>query len=97
MIMLDISYIKIQHKSGVSYDLNVTGEDELKDDVINFLNSNSVNGVNGFNEDYLSTYNFDSNGHHRWDFVYKDMKSEKDLTGLVSLNLAWDCWYECTR
>lgn len=95
--MLEINYIETVTSRCTTYDLIVTGEDELKDEVIRFLNSNAMTGVNGFNEHYLSEYNFDSDGHHRWDFVYKDMESKKDLSSLVSLNLAWDCWYECTR
>lgn len=64
--------------------------------VIEFLNSKALNGVNGFNKEFLISLKFNSNGHPRWDFTFNDEKdyTDKDSALLVSLNLAWDCYFE---
>lgn len=74
-------------------ELDLCGDDEYGDELALFLEK-GVNGVNGFNKRYLSQYVFNSSGHPRWDFTFKDERdyNDKDWDGLVSLNLAWDCW-----
>lgn len=70
--------------------------DEMKGLAISFLKSKAIRGANGFNEDFLSQFKFDSNGHPRWDFTYLDDRefNDSDWSSLVSLNLAWDCYFE---
>lgn len=74
--------------------LDLVGDDDLKDELELFLKY-GMTGVNSFNVHYLSKYVFNSNGHPRWDFTFKDEReyNSDDWGGLVSLNLAWDVWY----
>lgn len=74
----------------------VNEDDEFKELVIEFLNCKGMLGVNGFREDFISQFKFDSSGHPRWDFTYSDERdyNVRDWESLVSLNLAWDCFFD---
>lgn len=73
--------------------IELVGEDEYKSELKLFL-CHGVRGLNGFNDYFLTKFAFNSNGHARWSFTYKDEReyNVKDWESLVSLNLAWDCW-----
>lgn len=73
--------------------LILNGDDPCKDELELFLRY-GVTGVNGYTAYFISEFVFDSDGHPRWDFTFKDEReyNNKDFPHLVSLNLAWDSW-----
>lgn len=90
--------INLNMKDPLSPELDLVGNDELKEELGLFLTQGVGASINGFNKFFLSKFIFDSEfGHHRWDFVFKDECHTDDYggnewNGLTSLNLAWDCW-----
>nr|DAF69053.1 MAG TPA: hypothetical protein [Caudoviricetes sp.] len=87
--------INLNMNDPTSPKLELIGEDEFKDELKLFLDLGIGRSLNGFNNHYLSEFIFNSeSGHHKWDFMFKDEReyNSKDWDGLMSLNLAWDCW-----